>query len=68
MKYHIIKESRLYTRIPYCGATSGGHPAEAETMEAAVNMARDFMKRNPVGWNVYDSDTGELIYGKEVVK
>ena len=66
--FHIQKESKLYVGIPYTGALSKGQRAEAETLQAAIDMAKQFEKINPSGWNVFDTETGECVYGHVEVK
>ncbi len=66
--YHIQKESKLYVGLPYVGALSKGQRAESEDLEAAIDMAKSFYKVNQSGWNVFDSTTGECVYGHVVVK
>lgn len=66
--YHIQKESKLYVGIPYSGAVSKGARAESESIDDAIEMARQFQKASPSGWNVFDSETGECVYGQVVVK
>jgi hypothetical protein len=61
--YHLYKQSRTYKGIPYCGLISRGVPAEYETLSEARYMRDKFHKRNPVGWDIYDGITKELIEG-----
>lgn len=63
MRYHLCKQTRLYNGQPYCGPTSNGKPAESNSLDRAIRMAKKFNIENPVGWNVYDSVTGLLIDG-----
>jgi hypothetical protein len=62
-RYHLYKQTRVYCGYPYQGATSDDQPAEYETFEEAVHMSYVFNERNPVGWNVFDSVTKELVHG-----
>ena len=61
--YHLFKQTRIYEGRPYCGSTSDGFPAEWNTLSEARAAQRMFNERNPVGWNIYDADTGELVDG-----
>ena len=64
MKYHVIKRSRKYSGKPYCGATSDNHPAEADIMADAFTMALHLNEKNPIGWDVYDSETATKLTKK----
>jgi hypothetical protein len=64
MRYHLFKRTRVYGGQPYCGPTSGGISAEYGTLEAAQQAAYSFTIRNPVGWDIYDSETGILVTDK----
>lgn len=61
--YHLCKQTRIYDGYPYRGPTSDGMPAEYEKLEEAKNAQADFNERNPVGWNIYYSETGKLVDG-----
>jgi len=61
--YHLCKQSRVYNGHPYQGYTSNNIPAEYETFEEAKKARDVFNKSNPVGWNIYDSVSGELVDG-----
>jgi len=61
MKYHLFKKSRIYTGRAYSGATNDGNIAEAETLEEATVMKERMTHNNPVGWDIYDSETKELV-------
>lgn len=58
MRYHIFKASRSYYGYPYCGPTSDNKPAEADTWVEAFNMAKEMTERNPVGFQIYDTNKG----------
>ena len=64
--YHLCKQTRIYDGHPYCGPTSNGMPAQYDTLEEAKKAQAEFNERNPVGWNIYDEDTGKLIDGVDV--
>ena len=61
MKYHIIKESRVYNGKCYCGASSNNTPLEFETLIDAKQTIINLLKINPVGWVIYNSTTLKLI-------
>lgn len=67
MRYHLEKQTRLYTGKPYCGPTSRGIPAEFNTLEEAVEEADLYQVENPVGWNVWDSETDKCVHGRNVL-
>lgn len=58
--YHIIKSTRTYNGIPYCGISSNCIPMEFECLLYAIIEVDILLKRNPVGWSIY-LDSGELI-------
>lgn len=59
--YHIIKQTRVYTGRPYCGVTSNNVPAEYYNLSDAQQALVEFTKKNPVGWELYNAHTGELV-------
>ena len=59
--FHLFKKSRVYDGTPYRGPTSNYSPAEYVTIEEALSAQKSFTERNPVGWDVYDAKTGELV-------
>lgn len=59
--YHLFKSTRVYRGRPYCGRTSDYRVAEYKTLEEAKQAAYEFLERNPVGWDIYDSEAGEAI-------
>ena len=61
--YHLCKQSGPYSGHPYCGPTSDGFKAEFKKLSEARTAQRMFTERNPVGWNIYDGETGELVDG-----
>ena len=61
--FHLCKHSRLYTNDPYMGPSSDYKRAECETLDQAIEMQKVLTRRNPVGWEIYDSTTGKLIKG-----
>lgn len=62
MRYHVIKSSRTYTGEPYKGPSSDESPAEAGSMHEAIDLAIKMYIKNPVGWDVYDSESEERIF------
>lgn len=66
--YHLFKQSRAYFGEPYCGYTSGNIPAEYDTLKEARHAVKEFHQFNPVGWNIWDSKTGELVEGVDFSK
>lgn len=65
MSYHLFKQSRVYQGQPYCGPTSNNIPAKFETIEQAEQAQELFTKSNPVGWNIFEAETGKLINGHD---
>ncbi len=63
MRYHVCKQTRLYQGFPYAGYSSNDEPCDSDDLDEALALAADLQKRNPIGWNVYDSQTGKLVYG-----
>lgn len=61
--FHLSKRTRIYDGEPYCGYTSDGVPAEYHTIEEARTARDKFQEFNPVGWNIYDAKTRELVEG-----
>lgn len=61
MKYHIVKRSRVYHGLPYRGPTSCHLPAQTDSLEDARLIASAMTNRNPVGWDIYDSETKERV-------
>ena len=61
MMYHLCKQSRFYHGEPYCGATSAFLPASFVTLDEARMAVKLFLKRNPVGWDIYDSTTRKRV-------
>jgi len=59
--YHLFKQSRMYTGRPYCGPTSNREPAEYSTLKQARAAKKEFTRWNPVGWDIYDSETGKKV-------
>lgn len=55
--------SRYYTGKAYNGPTSNYKDAAYETLEEAKKAAEDFLSKNPVGWNIFDSESHELVDG-----
>lgn len=61
--YHLFKQSREYTGIPYSGPNSRDQPAQYKTLKEAKKAQEHFNNINPVGWNIYNSETFELVDG-----
>ena len=60
-RYHVIKASRVWHGRAYCGPSSRHCYAHADTLEGAFAWVAKLTKRNPVGWQIIDSETGEYI-------
>jgi len=67
MKYHLFKASRVYYGRPYCGPASDNIPAVAFSEDEAFKLYQ-YMLQNPVGWNIYEADTGEDVTRQIVSK
>lgn len=61
--YHLFKQTRIYHGRPYCGPTSNNQNAEYSDLKSAQHACELFTIANPVGWNIYDATTGELVEG-----
>ena len=63
MKYHLFKQSRNYIDRAYQGRSwrQGSEPAETDDLEFARSMVEILIMKNPVGWDIYDSETGERV-------
>jgi len=61
MKYHLFKQSRVYTGRAYSGPTSDNKPAEAETLAEAIVLQAKMTAANPVGWDIFLSETKEQV-------
>lgn len=59
--YHLFKQSRTYTGRPYKGPTSDNVEASYNTFEEALLAAQEFTERNPVGWNIFEAESGEIM-------
>lgn len=62
MKFHLFKKSRQYCGRPYCGPASDNKPAEANDIYLAQRLEMELTNRNPVGFDIYDSETGEKVH------
>jgi hypothetical protein len=62
VKYHICKFGRVYSGHPYQGPTTCGLKAESDDYAHILQVADCMAHHNPVGWEVYDSETQEMIY------
>ncbi len=66
--FHLCKQSRMYYGYPYSGPSGEAigkrnEPLEFESLDEAIEASKKLNKFNPVGWNVFDSDTRGLVYG-----
>lgn len=63
MKYHLFKKSRHYIGRAYQGPTwkQASELAETNDLEFARSMVEIMTMKNPVGWDIYDSTTGERV-------
>jgi hypothetical protein len=61
MRYHIYKATRLYEGRPYAGPASDGQPAEVDKLCEAVILRDIMFTRNPVGWRIHDTATGQDV-------
>lgn len=59
--YHLIKYSREYNGISYCGPASDNKPTECFTLEQAVEVGKKLLERNNVGWVVYNAVTKQRL-------
>ena len=56
-RYHLFKGTRGYDNHAYCGPSSLGIPAEADTIKEAEKLRDQLNSRNPgVGWGIYDTN------------
>jgi hypothetical protein len=62
IKYHIIKSTRTYNGLPYSGLSNDGAPAESASYMEAIELAVKLNERNPIGWNIYEVKSGNLIH------
>lgn len=56
MKYHIVKSSRSYTGLPYCGPaikSLGMDRAEAYGLRRTKVLIKKLNEINPVGWTYF---------------
>lgn len=59
-RYHLFKGTRGYAGHAYCGPSNAGQPAEADTLEEAMEIRGRLMMRNPgVGWGIHDTHKAE---------
>ncbi len=59
--FHIFKCSRHYQGRPYAGPSSNNIPLEFDTLEEAKKNRDVVAARNPVGWDIFNSETGEKV-------
>lgn len=65
-RYHLFKGTRGYDDRPYCGPSSLGVPAEADTMKEAEKLRNELLSRNPgVGWEMYDTHLRKYVQFKK---
>jgi len=60
-KYHVVKKSRMYTGVAYCGPASNYIPAEYDSIGDAFIAAKRMTGINPVGFDVYDAGTAVKV-------
>ncbi len=71
--YHVIKRGHVYSGRAYYGPAlvkagyvtavyAGGTGAETHDYWAALDLARDLLAVNPVGWDIYDARTGYIVW------
>ena len=62
-RYHLFKGTRGYAGHAYCGPSNDGQPAEADTLEEALDIRARLMVRNTgVGWGIYDLEAGSYCF------
>lgn len=59
--YHIVKASRAYEGLPYCGPSSKNIPMEFVSLEVAKKWREDLHTFNPIGWEIYCAETGNKV-------
>jgi hypothetical protein len=64
--YDLCKASRIYSGHPYKGPSSDGIPQRFDTLAEALNARQRLLDRNPVGWDIYNSESGERIRLTEI--
>ena len=66
-KYHVEKQTRLYDGRGYDGFSCSliDHLGCLETndLAEAKSWVQQLQSVNPVGWNIWDSETGDLVDG-----
>lgn len=60
-KYHLCKKSRAYCGSPYNGPSSDYLPAETDSLNKAILLAKELTEKNPVGWDIYDATTKQIV-------
>jgi hypothetical protein len=61
-RYHLFKGTRGYAGHAYCGPSNDGQPAQADTLEEALDIRARLMVRNPgVGWGIHDLEAGSDV-------
>jgi hypothetical protein len=61
--FHIEKQTRIYDGEPYCGPSSNYIPLAFASIEEAKRKISLLNEINPVGWNIWNSNTRELVHG-----
>lgn len=61
--YHLCKQTRVYDGEPYRGPSSNYIPMSFDLFSEALDARDKLQNRNPVGWNIFNADTGELVNG-----
>jgi hypothetical protein len=66
-RYHVVKATRIYEGSGYSGYSAqqvgAPQPVEEDSLEEAKKWLIRLEAFNPVGWNIYDSTTGECVVG-----
>lgn len=69
-RFHIEKQIRIYNGNGYSGFTTKQlelpEPLEFDTLEECEAVLPKLQEFNPVGWNVWDSETGKCVVGEDL--
>lgn len=63
--YHVFKQTQIYEGHAYCGPMTTGTTAEFKTLAEAKEARCAMNEANPVGWNIFDAETGVLVEGHD---
>ena len=62
MRYHIVKQSRAWSGRGYKGPSSNYETQEYNDVDTARGVIKYILSiQNPVGWDIIDSTTGEIV-------